>query len=732
MRRKISALLCGVLTVLCLLPMLILAAPQGEVDSTNLWGSGGQITLNLSECDGCDAITVTVHFDGKISKAEGWGFDSYTIDGNNVIAVVSAHGPNSWAFNNNVGIQVTGSDITEAGLISVEAGNIDKLPGAGGAGPDGNPGHDGNPDHGDKPGHDNPNKEPIQNPDSNPDKGPGKIPGDNSDNLSSDKPEDNLDTGDTTPSPTVTPMVSSTPTPTSAPTSAQINSKTNAPISDDWLTTDGDRIVDLNGNEVWLTGVSWFGYNTGSNIFDGCWSCNMAEALKSIADHGFNLLRVPISAELLLNWRDGIYPTANYNNASNSELNGKNSLEIFEYALSLCKDSGLKVMLDIHSCKTDAMGHNAPLWYAEDFTADSYLEAVEWMAERWGSDDTVIAYDLKNEPHGAGNETDRAIWNDSNNPSNWKAMAEKAGNIILDINPHALIVIEGIQIYPTDISTNNFISMNADDYYNSWWGGNLRGVKDYPIDFGSEARNRQVVYSPHDYGPAVYQQPWFHNGFDYSSLKEEYWYDTWLYIDDRELAPLLIGEWGGFMSGDNLTWMTYLRELIAEYRLNHTFWCFNANSGDTGGLVLDDFTTWDAEKYDFVREVLWQNEEGSFVGLDHVVPLGDNGICLSDFTGDIVIPLELPDVSTTTEDNSNIEGDNEDDTHTEVKSSKQNPQSSGISDKSNETRDEGEKLMSGIKRFTKISLIVLGVIFAIGIGAVIFVQLRKKQDVKHI
>ena len=157
------------------------------------------------------------------------------------------------------------------------------------------------------------------------------------------------------------------------------------------------------------------------------------------------------------------------------------------------------------------------------------------------------------------------------------------------------------------------------------------GAEIYPIDFGSPERNRQVVYSPHDYGPAVYAQPWFEGGFTYDSLLEDYWYDSWLYIDDQEIAPLLIGEGGGFMTGDNLTWMTYMRQLIGEYHLNHTFWCFNANSGDTGGLVLDDFTTWDTEKYNFVKEVLWQ-ENGKFIGLDHQIPLGPsgNGITLSD------------------------------------------------------------------------------------------------------
>ena len=64
---------------------------------------------------------------------------------------------------------------------------------------------------------------------------------------------------------------------------------------DDWLHVENAKIVDKGGKEVWLTGVNWFGYNTGSGVFDGVWSCNLKKALQAIADHGFNLLRVPIS-----------------------------------------------------------------------------------------------------------------------------------------------------------------------------------------------------------------------------------------------------------------------------------------------------------------------------------------------------------------------------------------------------------------------------------------------------
>jgi aryl-phospho-beta-D-glucosidase BglC (GH1 family) len=559
---------------------IVRAEASADVESTNPWGDGGQITLNLSGCSGYGQIEVVVDFGGTVSTASGWGFDSYEISGSQVTATVSASGPNSWGFDGSVGIQVTGSNINNISLVSVTGS------------------------------------------------GTGSTP------------------------------TTQTQSSESGTADVQDPSSGVAPVDyanvelvqgDDWLTTDGDRIVDQNGTEVWLTGCNWFGYNTGSNVFDGVWACNMREALESIADHGFNLLRIPMSAELLLQWSNGEYPEANYNHAYNPELESMNSLEIFDYALDILAANGVKVMIDIHSLPTDAMGHNLPLWYTDSMTVDDFYAALDWLSARYANNDTIIAYDLKNEPHGKASEPDHAIWNDSEDANNWRYVAQTAGNIILDNNPHALIVIEGIQIYPIDPVTNNFTSTDDDDYYNSWWGGNLRAVADYPIDFGSPERNAQVVYSPHDYGPAVYAQPWFEGGFTYESLYEDYWHEAWLYIDEEQIAPLLIGEWGGFMSGDNLTWMTYMRQLIAEYHLNHTFWCFNANSGDTGGLVLDDFVTWDQEKYEFVREVLWQDADGNFIGLDHVIALGDNGICLSDFSGLSAVPVVNADTPASSE-----------------------------------------------------------------------------------
>ena len=558
-----AAFLAAVIFIVCLFPVSVFAAPSGKAKD-NCWGNGGQLTIQLSGCSGYKTITVTAEFSGSIKKASGWGFDSYKISGKRVIATVSSSGPNSWAFNGSVGIQVDGSNIKSAKLISV--------------------------------------------------KGDGTGGTVSSDNPGTGETQNNVSNG-----------------PTKAPAKNVKGEK-----GDDWLTTKGSKIVDMNGDQVWLTGCNWFGYNTGTNLFDGVWNCNLKEALESIADHGFNLLRVPMSSELILQWKKGEYPRANYNNAYNEELNKMNSLEIFDYVISLCEKNGMKVMIDIHSVKTDASGHNHPVWYKDNLTEADFIESLRWMAARYKDNDTIVAYDLKNEPHGKPPETPIAIWNDSNDPNNWKKIAEKAGKAVLGENPHALIVIEGIEIYPKDIKANNFTSTDKEDYRITWWGGNLMGVKDYPVDLGSEAFNKQIVYSPHDYGPTVYKQPWFENEFTYESLKKDAWTPFWLYIADEDIAPILIGEWGGFMEGDTLKWMNCLRQLIDEKKLNHTYWCFNANSGDTGGLVKDDFKTWDEDKYALVKKVLWQNDAGKFVGLDHKVPLGANGISLSEFSGKIV------------------------------------------------------------------------------------------------
>lgn len=444
---------------------------------------------------------------------------------------------------------------------------------------------------------------------------------------------------------------------------------------DDWLHAVGSRLYDMNGNEVWLTGANWFGFNCSENCAHGLYAADVDDFLSACADKGINIIRFPISSELLLSWMNGepnevssvqagyeppvdqvgedgsVTPAGTYVNINKDFVleDGKtlkNSMEIFDVIMQKCKDYGIKAFVDVHSPDANNSGHNYELWYGKaGITTELWIETLVWLADKYKNDDTLLGYDLKNEPHGK-REYDAtcpdtiAKWDDSTDENNWAYAATTCANAILAVNPNALIFVEGVEQYPKTekgytYDTPDIWQATAEQspWYGAWWGGNLRGVRDYPIT--PTNGTSQIVYSPHDYGPSVYAQTWFDKDFDTQSLLDDYWYDTWAYINAEDIAPLLIGEWGGHMDGDkNQKWMELLRDYMINHHINHTFWCLNPNSGDTGGLLGYDFITWDSEKYGLFEPSLWQTlETGKYIGLDHQKALGNNGtgISLNDF-----------------------------------------------------------------------------------------------------
>ncbi len=438
--------------------------------------------------------------------------------------------------------------------------------------------------------------------------------------------------------------------------------------NDDWLHAVGSRLYDKDGNEVWLTGANWFGFNCGENCVHYLWSVDVDDALSSIADHGINVLRIPISTELIYSWMNGTPNPVSSVQANNDpaytinpdfcdaagEL--KDSMAIFDVIMSKCKNYGIKVILDIHSPTAHNSGHNYNLWYyhpaagssdtmaimpdGTEVTTEMWMDTLVWIADKYSNDDTIIAYDLKNEPHGKGQEGSAAAkWDGSTDENNWPYAAKTCADKMQKVNPNALIFIEGVeqQVRNDSFTWGQPDSESNPPYYPGWWGGQLRGVRQYPVTLEASGTSK-IVYSPHDYGPSVWPQTWFSGDFTTQSLLNDYWYETWAFINTEEIAPLFIGEWGGHMDGaDNQKWMTLLRDYMIDNHINHTFWCLNTNSGDTGGLwtsmgfspAAGSSIEWDAEKYGLMEESLWQTTSGKYIGLDHERPLGINGTGIS-------------------------------------------------------------------------------------------------------
>jgi len=121
-----------------------------------------------------------------------------------------------------------------------------------------------------------------------------------------------------------------------------------------------------------------------------------------------------------------------------------------------------------------------------------------------------------------------------------------------------------------------------------FYGENLQGVKTAPVKL--KVSNR-VVYSPHTYGPNVFNQPYFSDA-SFPKNMPKIWDDHFGFIRGRNQEATVVGEWGGSLAGKNGVWMNaFVDYLIARDITDNFFWCVNPNSGDTGGLLENDWIT---------------------------------------------------------------------------------------------------------------------------------------------
>lgn len=339
-------------------------------------------------------------------------------------------------------------------------------------------------------------------------------------------------------------------------------------------TTRGKEIISPGGQSVWLKSISWFGFETANFVVHGIWTRNMEDLLKLIKSLGFNSIRIPWSNDIIHN------PMPNgINYAANPNLNGKKSLEVLDYMIDRCKDIGLYVILDRHRPNKDAQSE---LWYTAQVSEAQWINDWKTMAERYKNKDIVIAADLHNEPHGS------ATWGTSSAGTDWNKAAERCGNALLSVAPNWLIIVEGVERY------------NGDTY---WWGGNLAGASSLKVNLNTP---NKVVYSPHDYGPGVYNQPWF-NDPTFPSNMNNVWNKHWATIHTSNSAPIWIGEFGGHKSDTTSKegiWQNYLVDFIKNNRIHFAYWCLNPNSGDTGGILYDDWTSLDQSKVNMLKRVL--------------------------------------------------------------------------------------------------------------------------------
>lgn len=349
-----------------------------------------------------------------------------------------------------------------------------------------------------------------------------------------------------------------------------------------WLSTQGARIIDDQGQTTRIASIGWYGTDGPPGYaLQGLWAASYRAICDSIVQAGFNTVRIPwsdnnLDVEPLNTAKSG---TVDYE--ANRTLIGLSNWAIFEQIVGYASEIGLKVIFDHHT--NDGGGGQQPngLWFdtgpgsdgtdgaGHRGTVTASIFKSNWLrfAKRYAGNSTVIGFDLHNEPHG-GN------WGEGG-PTDIKAMYLDVGRAIQIENPNVLVICEGLQ-----------------NYRGAAPEGDLRPVVRMPILLH---RPNKVIYSVHCYpfeigavqpdsGPAAIRR-----------------YEAgWGFLARKDIAPVWIGEFGASDPGPGgraQAWATTLIDYMNGFtpKLSGSWW--NIGTENDGADPNGIQSAWGAGHY---------------------------------------------------------------------------------------------------------------------------------------
>jgi len=321
-----------------------------------------------------------------------------------------------------------------------------------------------------------------------------------------------------------------------------------------------------------LYGINWFGLETPDRVPHGLWiGRTVADFLAQMRELGFTAIRLPLSPQVLTPG----HPTPSWARGAGYPADAHEGLRYF---LDEAQKAGLYVLLDFHTYDPSLIGGDLPgRPFGGRYTRADWLADLRRMAELSLEFPHIFGVDLCNEPHAL-------TWRQ------WKGLAREGAEAVLSVNPAILVIVEGVG--------------NA-SYNGGWpafWGENMA---DRDVEIAPELLER-ILYLPHAYGPSVYRQPYF-DAPDFPSNMPAIWEAHFGWMAGK--YPLGIGEFGGWYEGDDRVWQdAFVDYLLAKGIRIWFYWALNPNSGDTGGVLLDDWKTVHEGKMALLRRLMGGKE----------------------------------------------------------------------------------------------------------------------------
>lgn len=323
-----------------------------------------------------------------------------------------------------------------------------------------------------------------------------------------------------------------------------------------------NRIMDHDGREIQIRGVNYFGFETACNVLHGLWVKNIDFYIDLLSNNDFNSVRIPLSYELMLRL-DEMHNQKCLQN--DSELLNKTPKEMLHVIFKKFEANGIYVLLDMHTIG----GYITEYPQGVDMYHNFHNDLNEgWIniITNFSHYSNFLGVDIKNEPHG------NITW------AEWEYFVTDFMNTIIQNTGYSgLFFVEGVQ------------------YEGSGWGNDFSFID---IETSFLVNHHKVVFSPHVYGVSVR-----------GKIAETETYDTfhnWFgFLMKNTENAVVIGEFGGFFEKSDREWHYKFRDYLISINNTNTFyWCLNPNSGDTKGILYDDWKTLNYDKLAYLK-TLW-------------------------------------------------------------------------------------------------------------------------------
>ena len=268
---------------------------------------------------------------------------------------------------------------------------------------------------------------------------------------------------------------------------------------------------------------------------------------ETIAGFGFNSVRFPFSVWMT----QQTAPVPDQYLAANSDLSGSTPLQVYDACIASLTGAGLMVipnchLLDFGWCCADQDDNG--LWFNDRWPEARFAGTWQGIVKRYASNPLVVGMDVKNEPRRAtvGGHLLQPTWGPGDQ-TDFGAMYTSIGNVIHELNPHLLIICEGLE-YATQ----------------------LEGVASHPVRLG---QGNKVVYSMHDYS-------WFHPQGQTPAAYAEAMDKAGGYLLTEKIAPLWIGEFGANVSSlasspGGASWWANISAWLTANDVDWCWWALN-------------------------------------------------------------------------------------------------------------------------------------------------------------